>query len=224
MLTIVGPSAAGKSTLLKLIAGIIRPGGGSVQMGDFPMSAYDRDTIGGAIGYVPQQCGLIPGTILENIARFGDTPAEAVFDAATRVGAHDFISALPEGYHTLVGGDSGHPLSGGQRQRISLARAICGAPDLLLLDEPNLNLDGEGEQVLYGVLAEERGRGTTVVVVSHQQRMMEMCDKIAVVTGGRINAFGTRDEVLKLLERLGKEPKSAANLTAAERNEPGTTR
>lgn len=198
---LIGPSSAGKSTLAKVIAGSHLPSSGFVLLNDFEMTHYSRSVIGPYIGYLPQKHDFIPGTILENVSRFRELPLEDVIEAANRVGAHDFIMELPDGYDSRLGGDLGIPLSGGQLQRLAIARAICGGPGLLVLDEPNLNLDTEAQEQLNKLLHEEKAKGTTIIIVSHQDEMIRLADRIAVINKGSLEFFGTRNQVVNRLSK-----------------------
>ncbi|GHF25555.1 ABC transporter ATP-binding protein [Kordiimonas sediminis] len=199
ILGLIGPSASGKSTLAKLLVGAHAPSSGFVTLGDFEMSHFTREEVGSFIGYLPQSSRFLPGSIYENLSRFSDMEIEEVIDAATRIGAHEFIMELPEGYDTQIGGDSGHPLSGGQLQKLAIARAICGKPGLLIMDEPNLNLDNETETLLFQLLEDEKARGATVIVVSHQRSMIEKTDKLVLLVRGRLSQFGTKIQVMRKL-------------------------
>ena len=161
------------------------------------LAAADR---GRHVGYLPQTVELFAGTVRDNIARLGEATDEEVIAAAQLAAAHDTILGLPNGYDTPIG-DGGVPISGGQRQRIALARALFRDPALVVLDEPNAHLDGDGEQALAGTLERLRERGTTVVLISQRAGVMAMVDKVMVLKSGAIDAFGTRDEILRTLRR-----------------------
>jgi len=193
-LGIVGPSGAGKSALCRLLVGAQPPSGGSVRLDGADIFA-NADQLGCHIGYLPQDITFLSGTVSENIARFGDGPPERVIEAARISGIHDSILGLPQGYETNLGAQ-GPRLSGGQRQRIALARALYGNPRFVVLDEPNSNLDGEGEAALVGALAALKASGATVVLVSHQPSLMRGCDKMLVLVDGAIARFGPRDDVM----------------------------
>lgn len=205
VLTIIGPSGSGKSTLARMMAGITEPSTGFVHLGDFEMSHYRRDEVGTFIGYQPQAANFIPGTIFENLARFTNLPFDQVVQTAKRLRTHEFIMEMPDGYDTLIGGDKGRPLSGGQLQRLALTRTLCGNPNFLIMDEPDLNLDVDGEKRLDQVIQEERKAGKAILMVTHQQRMMEISDKIGVMGAGRLLFFGPRLEVLRELQKRGEE-------------------
>lgn len=221
--TIIGPSSAGKSTLAKIIAGAYLPSYGFVLLGKFEMSHFTRDIIGPYIGYLPQKHDFIPGTISENISRFQDLPIEEIIEAATRVGAHEFIMELPDGYDSMIGGDLAFPMSGGQLQRLALARAFCGSPGLLVLDEPNLNLDIEAQSNLIETLEEEKNKGTTIVIVSHQEDMIGIADKVAMISRGSVEFFGDRKQVMNKLESLksGTAKERVVRVKKSSTNEGG---
>lgn len=195
---ILGPSGSGKSTLCRLIVGAWVPSSGHVRLDGADITAWNPTQLGRSIGYLPQQIDLFPGTVAENIARMGVVDAEKVARAAMLADVHEMILRLPEGYDTDVG-RLGNRLSGGQRQRIGLARALYGDPVLVVLDEPNSNLDGDGEQALNRALIELKRLGRTVVIVAHQPGALRTADTLLVLRDGAVGAFGPRDEVLKHL-------------------------
>jgi len=197
---VVGPSAAGKSTLVRLMTGALAPSSGRVKLNGADIRHWDRAQLGRGIGYLPQEVGLFVGTVRENIARFDEAPDEAIIEAARRADVHDMILDLPLGYDTQIG-DGGLPLSGGQRQRLGLARALLGRPRLLVLDEPNANLDGDGEVALKNALTELKELGTTIVIVAHRPGIVEICDTMMVLQDGAIAMFGPRVEVMDALRR-----------------------
>lgn len=196
-LAVTGASAAGKSTLLRLLAGLLKPSAGWVGLDGADLAQWPREALGPSIGYVPQDVELFSGSVAENIARLGTVDAQAVVRAARRARVHELILALPQGYDTEVGPQS-RALSPGQRQRIALARALYGDPRLLLLDEPNANLDGAGEQALAEALRELRG-DVTVVVVTHRGSLVQHIDKMLVLEAGRVLHQGSTAEVLRAL-------------------------
>lgn len=194
-LGVIGPSAAGKSTLARVMLGVWPLMAGSVRLDGADISLYNRDELGHHLGYLPQDTELFAGTIAENIGRFNPMDDALVVDAAKRAHAHELISQLPNGYNTKIG-PGGLGLSGGQRQRIGLARALYGDPRLVILDEPNASLDERGETALFQALADLSEAGCTVVVISHRPNMLKAVDKVLVLKHGQVEAFGPRDEIL----------------------------
>ncbi len=185
VLALVGPNAAGKSTLGRVLAGAIRPDGGIVRLDGAEFAAWDAQQLGRAIGYLPQDAALFPGTIRDNIARFTDAPGEAVIAAAQAAMAHEMILRLPLGYQTPLE-DGSSVLSGGQRQRVALARALLWDPPVLVLDEPSASLDADGEAALFRCVIAARERGRTVVLITHSTALVRIADSVATMVGGRI--------------------------------------
>jgi PrtD family type I secretion system ABC transporter len=202
-LAIIGPSAAGKSTLARLITGIWPPTAGTVRLDGADIAYWPREELGPWIGYVPQDVELFEGSVADNIARLGEVDSEAVIAAARRANAHEMILTLPEGYDTPVG-EHGSRLSPGQRQRVALARALYGSPKLVVLDEPNSNLDGAGEVALAQALSGLRSEGITSVVVTHRPSLIAHVDKILVLEAGRVKQFGPAAEVMKAIQRQAR--------------------
>ncbi|RQH02743.1 type I secretion system permease/ATPase [Paraburkholderia dinghuensis] len=197
LLVIVGASASGKSTLLRLLAGLWTPQAGAVRLDGANIAQWPRERLGRFLGYVPQDVELFAGTVAGNIARNPDPAArdaEAIVRAAQRARVHELILGLPNGYETQIG-ESGETLSGGQRQAIALARALYGDPRLVLLDEPNANLDADGERALNAALAQLKRDGVTVVVVTHRQAVLSIADRVMLMRNGEIECFGSREEV-----------------------------
>ena len=216
VLGVVGPSGAGKTTLVRLIVGSLRPSAGYVRLDGADVSAWPAADRGRYVGYLPQSVELFSGTVRENIARLADAGDGEVVAAAKLAGAHDTILRLPEGYDTLIG-TGGVPISGGQHQRIGLARAIFGNPAFLVLDEPNAHLDGEGEQALVEAVVRMRDRGTTVILIAQRTGAMAQVDKMLVIKEGMIVAFGPRDEILEKLRRPElKVPSGAMSARAGQ--------
>ena len=193
---VIGQSASGKSTLARAITGIWPVAAGRVSLGGASLDQYDPEVLGGYIGYLPQSVTLFKGTIAENIARLSVNPnSEEVVAAARLAGAHDMITTLPEGYDTLISNGAG--LSGGQRQMIGLARALYGTPLVLVLDEPNSNLDSVGTNALNAAVREIKKRGGSVVIIAHRPAAITECDTLLMLENGSQKAFGPRDEVLQ---------------------------
>ena len=209
-LGVIGPSASGKSSLARLIIGIWQPSAGVVRLDGADIGRTERTEIGPFIGYLPQGVELFPGTVAENIARMGEANPEAVVKAAMSARVHELILRLPNGYDTVIG-PGGHILSGGQMQRIGLARALYGNPKLLVLDEPNSNLDAEGEANLLLTLQELHQAKTTVVLVTHKPAVLKQMDKLLVMREGRMELFGPCEEVLlKLREAMAQNHEQLA--------------
>jgi ABC-type protease/lipase transport system fused ATPase/permease subunit len=202
---IIGPSGAGKSTLLRMLSGAGRPSSGSVKVDGFPMAQWPEAQRGPAVGYLPQTVDLLPGTIMQNITRFGpvtEGQATATTEALRLAGALDIVQARGRGLDFRLQED-GAPLSGGQRQRIGLARAFYGQPKLLVLDEPNSALDAAGEKTLLDSIAVARQRGATVFFSTHKLNLLEVCDYILVIMDGYMHSFSTREDMLRRLTSAG---------------------
>lgn len=197
-LGIVGPSASGKSCLARALLGIWPAYSGKVRLDGADIASWNRSELGPHIGYLPQDIELFDGSISENISRFGDVDPEKVVAAAKVAGVHELILNLPKGYDTVIGG-AGGVLSGGQRQRIGLARAIYGSPKYLVLDEPNSNLDDQGERELVEAIRRIKAAGATVIVITHRTMVLQCVDKILVMRDGAAQSFGPRDQVLAAL-------------------------
>lgn len=205
-LVVIGPSASGKTSLSKLIVGAYTPSIGTVRVDDANLQDWKRDELGPYIGYLPQDVELFAGTVKDNIARL-DTKAdsEAVIAAAQIAGVHELILKLPKGYDTEIGADGGM-LSGGQKQRIALARAFYGDPRILVLDEPNSNLDTVGESALATAIEVAKGQKITCVIVSHRTNLLNLADRIMVMKEGMIATYGTKQEVLEQMNQLKAVP------------------
>jgi PrtD family type I secretion system ABC transporter len=195
---LIGPSGAGKSTLCRLLLGIWPAGAGAVRLDGADVFTWDKQKLGPYIGYLPQDIELFPVSIAENIARMGEVDSDAVIEAAKQAGVHELILNFPKGYDTRIG-EGGVVLSGGQRQRIGLARALYNKPKLVILDEPNSNLDDEGERALVASWPKLKEQGTTLVVVSHKPSLLSGVDKILMLKSGQQVMFGPRDAVFKKL-------------------------
>jgi PrtD family type I secretion system ABC transporter len=203
MLALIGPSAAGKTTLARLLVGSIAPSAGHVRLDAAEISAWASADRGRHVGYLPQDVELFDATVRQNIARLGEASDEEVIDAARLAGVHEMILRLPQGYETRIGA-GGARLSGGQRQRIALARALFRSPAFLVLDEPNSGLDRDGEEALAAALAEMKAKGATIVLIAHRPGALALADKVLLLRDGRVEAFGARDEVLNKLMPVGK--------------------
>jgi PrtD family type I secretion system ABC transporter len=200
-LGVIGPTGAGKSTLARVLVGLIQPAAGSVRLDGATADQRSSDDRGRVIGYLPQDVQLFDGTVAQNISRFSDAPkSEDVISAAQLANVHDLIMRLPQGYDTQLG-ENGARLSAGQRQRVALARALYGNPALLVMDEPNSNLDAEGEAALDRAMRASMARGAAVVVVAHRPSALNAVHDILVLGEGRTLALGKRDEVLKQVTR-----------------------
>ena len=209
VLAVVGPSASGKSTLARLLVGLWPAAAGKVRLDGVDIFTWDKAELGPHVGYLPQGVELFEGTLAQNIARFGEVDMHKVRAAAEEVGVHALIESLPLGYETVVG-PGGARLSGGQRQRIGLARALYGAPTLIVLDEPNSNLDDEGDAALARAITQASARGATVVVVTHRTSVLAVAHKMLVMRDGTQQGFGPRDEVLAALKQGALAARQAA--------------
>ena len=197
-LGIIGPSASGKSTLARLIIGVWRPVQGNVRLDGADVATWPREDLGRHIGYLPQEVELFPGTVTQNIARLAEPDSAEVIRAAQRAHVHELVLRLPNGYDTDL---AEFPLSPGQRQRIALARALYGNPKLVVLDEPNSNLDNDGDQALLATLRRLKEEGVTVVIIAHRPSLLVGVDKVLVLREGAVDAFGPRNEVLQRVVR-----------------------
>ncbi len=206
---LIGASASGKSSLARAMLGVWPTANGVIRLDGADVAQYDRNTMGDCIGYLPQDIELFDGTIAENIARFGQLDSEKVVAAAKMAGVHDMILHLPHGYDTEIGGTGGL-LSAGQRQRVGLARALYGDPVLVILDEPNSNLDDVGEQALARALAQLKQRGATVIVITHRVGVLNLVDRVMVLNEGVLVLDGPRDEVLAKLGQRQPQPLAAS--------------
>jgi PrtD family type I secretion system ABC transporter len=192
---VIGPSGSGKTTLARAILGVVPLAQGVVRLDGADVALIDRVEAGPSIGYLPQDIELFNGTAAENIGRFGALESERIIAAAKLAGVHDLILSMPDGYETRIG-EQGAILSAGQRQRLALARAVYGEPCLVVLDEPNSNLDMEGEQALQRTLAALKARGTTVLVIAHRTSILSCLDRVLVLKAGMVEAYGQASEVL----------------------------
>ncbi|UJP03372.1 MAG: type I secretion system permease/ATPase [Nitrosomonas sp.] len=200
VLGIIGPSGSGKSTLARLLVGVWPAAAGKVRLDGADVYLWNKDELGPHIGYLPQDIELFAGTVSENIARFGEINAEKVILAARRAGVHDMILNMPEGYDTHLG-DGGAGLSGGQKQRIGLARAMYDDPSLIVLDEPNSNLDDVGEQALLAAITDLRIRGKTIVLITHRTSILSVTTKLLLLQDGAAKIFGPTNQVVEALAK-----------------------
>lgn len=214
---VIGPSGAGKSTLARCLTGVWRPAGGSIRLDAAALDQYEPDVLGTHIGYLPQRVQLFDGTIAENIARLSTAPDDQkVVAAAQKADAHKMILELPDGYDTRI--DAGQQrLSGGQVQRIGLARALYDDPVILVLDEPNSNLDNEGTMALNQAIRTSKADGRSVIIMAHRPAAIQECDLLLVIDGGVRTAFGPKDEVLKSMvknhEQIQRAPVGAGGVS-----------
>jgi len=210
VLGVIGPSASGKSTLARAILGLWPAFSGKVRLDGADILKWRRSDLGPYLGYLPQDIELFDGTIADNICRFSEPDAEKIVTAARLAGVHEMILRQPEGYDTMISG-SGGVLSGGQRQRIGLARAIYGAPKLLVLDEPNSNLDDQGERELVAAIHRIKALGCTIIIISHRTMVLAAVDKVMVLKDGVCIGFGQRDQVLAQLKQSAAQPTALAS-------------
>lgn len=212
---VVGPSGAGKSSLVRALVGVWSPFSGAIRLDGSELQHWNKDDLGVHIGYLPQAIELFSGTIAENISRFrDDASSEAIIEAATRAHVHQMIQGLPDGYDTQIGA-GGRSLSGGQRQRIGLARALYGSPSLIVLDEPNANLDSEGEEALFRAIAELKREGKAIIFVSHKMSLVALSDKALLLTDGRMRSFGPTRDLLQPKAAQQTPPAVAPTATPA---------
>ncbi|OKP02123.1 type I secretion system permease/ATPase [Xenorhabdus eapokensis] len=214
VLGVIGPSASGKSTLARLLVGVWPAQEGVVRLDDADIYQWNKDELGASIGYLPQDIELFGGTIAENIARFNDVEPEKVIEAAKKAGVHELVLNLERGYDTVIGA-GGIGLSGGQKQRIGLARALYGNPSLVVLDEPNSNLDDIGEKALSHAIAQLREQGKTVIVITHRPSLLSQTTKILLLVQGKMKMFGPSQQVMAALSQ--SQSLSQSQLKAVER-------
>lgn len=205
---VIGPSASGKSTLARALLGVWAPQHGVVRLDGADINNWDKRELGPYVGYLPQDIELFEGSISENIARFREVEPDKVIQAAKTAGVHEMILQLPEGYDTVIG-SGGVNLSGGQRQRVGLARAIYGSPRLIILDEPNSNLDDVGERALAMAIQQLKASGATVFIITHRTSILAQLDRLLVMSNGAIGLYGPRD---KVMAELNKQQASAQKI------------
>ena len=219
---VVGPSGSGKSTLARLLVGAQTPHSGTVRIDGTEVPNWEPAQLGSHIGYLGQEVELLPGTVAQNIARLAQTPnSAAVLEAARKAQVHELIQNLPQGYDTILG-PGGHGLSGGQRQRVGLARAFYGNPKIMILDEPNANLDDDGEEALQKAILAARQSGVTLVVITQRKQVLNAVDKILRLHQGNVDFFGTRQEFVQTLQahRLKMQGRLAANANPTKTHPP----
>lgn len=214
LLTVIGPSAAGKSTLARALIGVWAGQSGKVRLDDADVYSWPKSQLGAHVGYLSQGVELFDGSVAENVARFGSMDMDRVREAADRVGITAMIEALPEGFDTQIGPE-GAVLSGGQRQRLGLARAIYGSPQVLVLDEPNASLDEAGDRDLQKLILELKARKATIVAITHRSSLLTVADRLLVLQDGTVLQFGTRDEVLGALKAATEQAMRAQAARAA---------
>ena len=219
VLVVLGASGSGKSTLARVLMGIWPDVSGDVLLDGVPVSGWDRVELGPHVGYLPQDIELFEGTLAENIARFGQLDSGQVIEAARCAGLHDMILRFPKGYDTPIG-EAGALLSGGQRQRIGLARAVYGNPSLIVLDEPNANLDETGEAALVKTVQSMKAKGKTVILITHRPGILAVADRVLVLKDGRMQAEGPRDAVLAALQAAARRPETGAAPASAAPSGP----
>jgi PrtD family type I secretion system ABC transporter len=206
VLGVIGPSGSGKTSLARALVGVWQPAQGTVRIDGAALEQWPQEVLGRELGYLPHSVDLFDGSISENIARMAEAPSSnAVVGAAQAAGAHDMILRLPDGYDTRIG-PAGSILSAGQRQRVALARALYGNPFVLVLDEPNANLDGDGELALMQAIEATRMRAGIVVLIAHRAGMLSLCDKLLVLRDGTQHAFGNPDDILGRVTRQPPNP------------------
>lgn len=220
VLGVLGASGSGKSTLARVLVGVWPTLAGTVRLDGADIHRWDRDDLGPHIGYLPQDIELFSGSIADNIARFREADPDLVVRAAQQAGVHELILRLPQGYDTVLG-DDGSGLSGGQKQRVALARALYGGPRLIVLDEPNSNLDTVGEAALASAIMQMKAQGSSVILVTHRSSALAQADKLLVLNEGRLQAFGPSQEVLRALSGQQDPPREKAGISLSRQYQAG---
>lgn len=220
VLGVLGASGSGKSTLARVLVGVWPTLAGTVRLDGADIHRWDRDDLGPHIGYLPQDIELFSGSIADNIARFRQADPESVVRAAQQAGVHELILRLPQGYDTVLG-DNGGGLSGGQKQRVALARALYGGPRLIVLDEPNSNLDTVGEAALASAIVQMKAQGSSVVLVTHRSSALAQADKLLVLSEGHLQAFGPSQEVLRALSGQQEPPREKPGVSFSRQYQAG---
>lgn len=211
ILGVLGPSAAGKSTLARVLMAVWPVESGAIRLDGSELKAYDQERLGGQVGYLPQQVDLLQGSVRENIARFDPDAGDLeIIEAARAADCHELILRLQDGYDTEIG-PSGAYLSAGQRQRVGLARALFRSPAFVVLDEPNSNLDAPGEEALQKAISSLRDRAATVIVIAHRPGTISHCNKLLVLDDGCVTAFGLRDDILQLILKRSRPVNGAGD-------------
>lgn len=220
-LGVIGPSGSGKSTLVRAILGVWPLSSGHMRLDGADVFSWSREQLGPHVGYLPQDIELFEGTVAENISRFGSIESDKVVSAAKAAGVHELVLSLPNGYDTSL---AQHQLSGGQRQRLGLARAIYGDPALVVLDEPNSNLDDTGERALFEAIRGMKARGATVIVVSHRTNIISELDALLLLTDGAVKAFGPKQQVLAEIAKMRQLAPQPENQGATENSQESRDR
>ena len=208
MTVVIGPSGSGKSTLARCLVGIWPDFSGQVLIDETPIELWDREQLGPCVGYLPQDVELFEGTIAENISRFNEVDSEKVIEAAQHAGIHDMILRVPMGYDTPIG-EAGMSLSGGQRQRLGLARAMYGNPSIIVLDEPNSNLDEHGERALVQAIKTLKAQKKSIILITHRLNILGAADYLLALEDGKVAHYGIRDEVIETINKQAKSNKNA---------------
>ena len=222
MLGLIGPTGAGKSSLARLLVGVTTPTLGNVRLDGVDIATWPKHELGPHLGYLPQEIELLGGTVAQNICRFGEIDARAAVQAAKLAGSHDMILRLSDGYETMIE-NGGANLAGGQRQRLGLARAFFGTARLIVLDEPNANLDADGEAALCNTLAVLKKSGRTIVVITHKPSLLRSADKLLVLGDGRVQLFGPPEKVIAEMARNASQRPAEGGVVSTIPRQPGAS-